>query len=124
MSEMPNMEIPDAVRQMAEKNLEQARAGYTQLLDMMRKAQETFGRSSDAMTGATLDLQAKMIRFTQENVEASFRLASELAKARDVKDYFEIQSRHAQLQMHNYALQAQELGRLVAEVAQKAQPRA
>lgn len=124
MSDIPNMEMPDALRQMAEKNIEQARTGYAQVLDMMRKAQDTFGRSSDAMTGAALDLQAKILRFTQENVEASFRLASELAKARDMKDYFEIQSRHAQLQMHHYALQAQELGRLVAEVAQKSQPRA
>ena len=123
MSDTPRLEIPEAVREMAEKNLEQAKAGYNQVMEMMRQAQATFGLSSDAFTGASLDLQSKMMRFTQENIEAGFRLAGELAKARDVKDYFEIQSRHAQLQMHNYALQAQELGRLMAEVAQKAQTR-
>ena len=90
---------------------------------MMRKSQETFGSSSEAMTGATLDLQSKVMRFTQDNLEASFRLATELARARDVKDFFEIQSRHAQLQMHSYALQTQELGKLMAEAAQKAQPK-
>lgn len=123
MSDIPKMEIPDSVRQMAETNIEQARAAYGQVLEMMRKSQSTFAQSSDAMTGAAQDLQSKVMRFTEENLEASFRLARDLARARDMKDYFEIQSRHAQLQMHNYALQAQELGRLIAEAAQKTQPK-
>lgn len=123
MAEIPKMDIPDAVRQAAEKNIEQARTAYSQVLDMTRKAQEQLTRSSEAMTEATLDLQAKMLRFTEENLDAGFKLASELARARDMKDYFEIQSRHAQRQMQIYALQAQELGQLVAAASQKAQPK-
>ncbi len=123
MAEIPKMEIPDAVRQAAEKNIEQSRAAYGQLLDMMRKSQDQLTRSSEAMTETTLDLQAKMLRFTEENLDAGFKLASELARARDMKDYFEIQNRHAQRQMQVYALQAQELGRLMADAAQRAQPK-
>jgi len=123
MTDMPKMEIPDALRQMAEKNIEQSRQAYSQLIESMRQAQEMFSRSSGAMTEVALELQGKIIRFTDENLEASFRVAGDLARARDMKDYFEIQSRHAQLQMHNYALQAQELGRLLAEAAQKTQPK-
>lgn len=121
MAEIPKMEIPDAVRQAAEKNIEQSRQAYGQLLEMMRKSQEQLTRSSEAMTEATLDLQAKMLRFTEENLDAGFKLAAELARARDMKDYFDIQGRHAQRQMQVYMLQAQELGRLMAESAQKAQ---
>ncbi len=123
MAEIPKVEIPDAVRQMAEQNIEQARGAYGQMLDMMRKSQDQLTRSSEAMTEATLDLQAKMLRFTEENLDAGFKLAGELARARDMKDYFDIQSRHAQRQMQIYALQAQELGRLMAEAAQKTQPK-
>lgn len=123
MADIPKMDIPDAVRQAAEKNIEQARQSYSQLLDMMRKSQEQLTRSSEAMTEATLDLQAKMLRFTEENLDAGFKLAGELARARDMKDYFDIQGRHAQRQMQVYMLQAQELGRLMAESAQKAQPK-
>lgn len=121
MAEIPKMDIPDAVRQAAEKNIEQSRQAYSQLLDMMRKSQEQLTRSSEAMTEATLDLQAKMLRFTEENLDAGFKLAAELARARDMKDYFDIQGRHAQRQMQVYMLQAQELGRLMTESAQKAQ---
>ena len=123
MVDTPRMEIPDTVRQMAEKNIEQTRGAYSQLIEMMRKSQDMFSWSSGAMSETTREVQSKMMRFTEENLESNFRLASELARARDMKDYFEIQSRHAQLQMHNYALQAQELGRLMAEAAQKAQPK-
>ena len=123
MAETPQMEIPESVRAAAEKNIEQARSAYSQLLDMMRKSQDQLTRSSEAVTETALDLQAKVLRFTEENLDAGFKLASELARARDMKDYFDIQSRHAQRQMQIYALQAQELGRLLGEAAQKAQPR-
>jgi phasin len=122
MANPPGMEVPEAMRQMAEKNIEQARTTYAQLLDTMRKSQEQLGRSFPFMNEATLDLQTKMMRFTEENLEAGFKLAVELARARDMKDYFDIQGRHAQRQMQVYALQAQELGQLMATAAQRSQP--
>ena len=42
-------------------------------------------------------------------------LASDLAKAKDIQEILSLQSRFAQSQMQSYALQAQELGRLMAE---------
>ena len=123
MAEIPKMEIPEAVRAAAEKNLEQARGAYGQMVDMMRKSQEQLARSSESMTETAIDLQGKMLRFSEENLDAGFKLAGELARARDMKDFFEIQNRHAQRQMQIYALQTQELGRLMAEAAQKAQPK-
>ena len=123
MPEMPQMEIPDSVRQVAERNVEQARNAYTQMMDMARKAQDTVAKSQGAMTEAALEVQGKAMRFASENIEASFKLASDLARARDMKDYFEIQARHAQKQMQTYTAQAQELGQLIAAAAQKSQPK-
>ena len=121
MADIPKMEIPEAVRAAAEKNLEQVRGASGQMLEMMRKSQEQLTRSSETMTETALDLQGKMLRFTEENLDAGFKLAGELARARDMKDYFEIQNRHAQRQMQVYALQAQELGQLIATAAQRSQ---
>ena len=50
------------------------------------------------------------MRFTQQNLDASFAMANELTKAKDLKEALQIRSRHAQLQMHAYVLQAQEFG--------------
>ena len=123
MSEPPQMEIPDAVRQLAERNVEQARTAYAQFMDAVRKAQDMVAKSSGAMTEGALEIQGRAMKFAEENVEAGFRMAAELAKARDMKEYFEIQARHAQRQMAVYAQQAQELGQLMAVAASKAQPR-
>lgn len=121
MPETPNFEIPEAMRDLAERNVEQARNAYNQFAEMARQAQEAVTKSSGAVAGNALEIQNKTLRFAQDQVDASFKLASELARARDVKEYFDIQARFAQRQMQSYTDQAQELGRLMANMAQKAQ---
>ena len=116
-------EIPEQLRDMAEHNVEQTRAAYDQFLDMTKKAQDMVADSSDAMARSARDIQLKAMRFAQSNVDASFDFASALAKAKDLKEYMEIQQRYAQKQMQAYADQAKELGRLMAEAAQRSQPK-
>ena len=123
MPQMPPMEIPEPVRQLVERNVEQSRSAYMQFADMAKRAQQMVATSSGTMTQAALDIQTKALRFAEQNVEAGFNFASELARARDMKEYLEIQSKHAQRQMQAYANQAQELGRLMTDAAQKAQPK-
>jgi phasin len=123
MPQMPPMEIPEPVRQLAERNVEQSRSAYMQFVEMARRAQDMVTKSSGTMTQTALDIQTKAMRFAEQNVDAGFTLATELAKARDMKEYFEIQQKHAQRQMQAYATQAQELGRLMTEAAQKVQPK-
>ncbi len=123
MPQMPPMEIPEPVRQLAERNVEQSRSAYMQFAEMTRRAQDMVTKSSGTMTQTAVDIQSKAMRFAEQNVDAGFSLAGELAKARDMKEYFEIQQKHVQRQMQAYATQAQELGRLMTEAAQKVQPK-
>lgn len=123
MAEMPQFEFPEAVREMAERNVEQARSAYTQFLDMARQAQDMVAKSSDTMAQSTREIQAKAMRYAEQNMAANFAFAGDLARARDLKEYVEIQARYAQRQMQTYSEQAQELGRMLAEVAQKVQRR-
>lgn len=115
----PKMEIPEALRSMAEQNVAQARLGYQQLMDSLHQAQQQLSRSHGAMTQSAMEVQSRIVKFTEDNVRAGFDFAAELARARDLKEMFEIQARQAKKQMETYAAQAQELGRLMAEVAQK-----
>jgi hypothetical protein len=79
--QIPQMEIPEAVRQMAERNVEQSRSAYTQFLEMARRAQEVVAKSSGAMTQSALDIQTKALRFAEQTMDAGFSLASELSRA-------------------------------------------
>jgi phasin len=121
MTDKPAMEIPAAMREMAERNVEQARSAYTQFMDMARQAQDMVAKSSDAMATSGKEVQARALRYAQENMDASFAFASDLARSRDLKEFLEIQQRYAQKQAMTYTQQAQELARLMADAAQMAQ---
>jgi hypothetical protein len=53
----PQMGIPDAVRQAAERNVEQSRSAYTQFMNMAKQAQDMVAKSSGTMTETTLQIQ-------------------------------------------------------------------
>jgi phasin len=119
----PQMEIPDAVRQAAERNVEQSRTAYTQFMAMAKQAQDLVSKSSGTMTDTTLQIQSRAMKFAEQNVDAGFSFAADLAKAKDLKEFMEIQTKHAQKQMQAYTQQAQELGQLMTEAAKKVQPK-
>src|SRR5271165_3859177 len=115
------MDVPQEVREIAVKNVDQARAAYSQFMDAARQAQEMMKAliPSNPVAQGLSEAQERAMKFTQQNLDASFALANELAKAKDLTEALQIQSRHAQLQMHAYALQAQELTGMVNAVAKK-----
>lgn len=122
MAENKQPEIPQEMRDAAVQSIDQARAAYNQLMDAARKAQEMMKTivPSNPMVAGLTEVQERAMRFTQQNLDASFALANELAAAMDLQEALQIQSRHAQSQMHAYVLQAQELGAMVNAAAQKA----
>jgi phasin len=124
MSQNP-FEIPPQVREMAEKNVDQARVAYGQFMDAMTQAMSFWTKSLPAndMSSGFRAVQDRATKFAKQNAEAAFALASDLAGAKDIQEILSHQSRFAQSQMQAYALQAQELGRLVADAMQNLQPR-
>ena len=74
------------------------------------------------MTARLKELQERAIRFGERNIQAGLAYASELARAKDFADVLSVQSRFAQAQMRNYALEMQELGEFVAEARESLQP--
>jgi hypothetical protein len=123
MSQPPPFEIPQQLRDLTEKNLEHARTTYGQFMDAMTKAMSvwTSATPANAMTAGYKAVQDRAVKFAKQNGDACFNLATELATAKDLTDVLSIQSRHAQTQMQSYALQAQELSRLMVEATQNLQ---
>lgn len=116
MAENPSFEIPPELRDLAEKNVEQARAAYGQFMDFLTQA---MGEWANAPGGAEMGgfraAQERAIAFAKENAERSFALASELARAKDVQEVLTLQSRYAQTQMQTFGIQAQQLAWLMAD---------
>ncbi|MBX9589007.1 MAG: phasin family protein [Hyphomonadaceae bacterium] len=123
MAQPPPFEIPQQLRDLTEKNLEHARTAYGQFMDAMTQAMGmwTNATPANAMTAGFKIVQDRAVKFAKQNGDACFNLATELANAKDLTDVLSIQSRHAQTQIQAYALQAQELSRLMMEAAQNMQ---
>ncbi len=124
MTQSP-FEVPQQMRDIADKNVEQARAAYDQFMGAMTQAVDMWAKAmpSNAMTSGFKAVQERATSFAKQNAEAGFALASELAKAKDIQEVLALQSRHAQAQMQAYARQAQELGQLMTQAAQSIPPR-
>jgi len=123
MAQNQPFEMPPQLRELAEKNIEQARAAYAHFMEAMTQAVSALSNTpSNASASGFRDVQELAIRFAKENAEAGFKLASELANAKDVQGIIALQSHYAQTQVMAYGHQAQELGRLMADAVQSMKP--
>ena len=121
MTDNTQTAIPQAMGEIVAKNTDQARAGYNQLMDSTQKAWEMMTAlipSNPALQGL-IQAQERAMKFARQNVDAGFSLADELTKAATLPEMLQIQSRHAQLQIKAYALQAKEFATGVNGANQK-----
>ncbi len=124
MAETPSFEIPPELRDMAEKNVEQARAAYGQFMDFLTQAMSAWASSpGGAEMSGFRGVQERAIAFAKENAERSFALASDLARAKDVQEVLTLQSRYAQTQMQTFGIQAQQLAWLMADALRDLKPK-
>jgi hypothetical protein len=122
MADIPSFEIPPELRDMAEKNVEQARAAYGKFMDFLSQAMGAWAKSpSGAEMGGFGAMQERAVAFAKENAERSFTLASDIARAKDIQEMLTLQSRFAQTQMQTFGIQAQQLSWLMADTMRKMQ---
>ncbi|MEM7778423.1 MAG: phasin family protein [Pseudomonadota bacterium] len=118
--ENKSFEIPENMRKLAEQNIEQTRAAYHQFMEMAKQAQDLAANSQGAMLQSAIEIQTRALKFAEKNTEASFEFANDVAQAKDVQQYVDIQTRYAQKQMQAYQEQAAQLGQLMSDVMRKA----
>ena len=121
MANQNPFEIPEQMRQIAEQSVEQARTTYGQFMEAMLNAQNMWlaNMPTNPATDGFKEVQALGVKFARENSDAALNLASELSKAKDFSQVLSIQSRFAQTQMQTFAIQGQELGRMMSAIAQR-----
>jgi phasin len=122
MNQQLEFEIPASVRDLASRSVEQAREAYNRFLEATRQAQDVVSKSTDVIAAGARELSEKAAKYTETNLQANFELAQRLVHAKDLKEALDIQSQFARQQMETFAQQAQDLSRLIAQSAQRANP--
>ncbi|PNG25819.1 phasin [Methylocella silvestris] len=99
-------QIPTQIRDLAEKNFEQAREAF---LGFIGAAQKATG-SAEALPSSAKEAVTKAMSFAESNVNAAFDLAQKLLHAKDVQEVFALQTEFAKSQLQAIQSQAKELG--------------
>jgi phasin len=110
-------EVPQAMRELAERNIAQMREAYERSKDALENVLQGWERSFDAAGQGAVTLNRKIIDIAQRNINASFDLAKNLAGAKNLAEAVEMQSSYWRSQLDTLASQAEEVRTLSTQVA-------
>ena len=119
MSKTP-YEIPNEMRDFAEKSVDQARKAFEGYMDAAQQAVGKMEAAAEATGAGARDATGKAVGFASHNVNAAFELARKLVSARDFQEVLNIQSEYAKAQLAAMQTQAQELAAMAQTAAKTA----
>lgn len=120
---VPNVEMPAAFRDMAEKSLAQAKDGYAKAKAVAEDATNVLEATyANASKGAS-DYGLKMVEIARTNTNNAFDFIGKLLTAKSVSEVVELSSTHAREQFETATEQVKELSALAQKIAtQTAEP--
>jgi len=111
MVDDPRFDMPLELRELVEKNVEQAQAAYGQFIDFLTQV-SSMAPPSKMFPGLEV-VRDRAIEFAKENGEHFFDLANALASAKNIQEVLALQSQYAQTQLQSYAAQGGILARVL-----------
>lgn len=122
MSDNP-FEIPQSIRDMAEQNMQQARAAYDHLSDFVTQSMHTWMDAipQSPVSAGFKDVQDQTMDFAKNNAESAFSFAAKICRAQNPQELLAIQTQFAQDRMQALAMHTQELCGLIGQSFEKLQ---
>ncbi len=111
-------DIPEAVREAAERSVAEARKAVERMLDATRDAVAAAEARSASVRADSQAIGQKAMTFAQANMQSAFDLAERIARAKTVEEVMRLQSEYAARQASNASQQVQELGSAGARLAE------
>lgn len=112
-----SFEIPEQMREVADKSVGQARKAVEQFLDATQKAVASAEGSLKSAGEGAGDLSRQSLAFMEQNIAASFDLAQRLVQARTVEEMAALQQEFMRRQMTAAAEQGKHLGAMMERAA-------
>ena len=109
--------VPEAVRAMAGKAVDQSREVYDRSKVALDASVATLERTFDAAGQGAVAFNRKIIDIAQRNVNSGFDLAKNLAGAKNLSEMVELQAAYWQKQSGTLTSQAEEVRALATKAA-------
>lgn len=103
-------EIPNELRDFAERSVDQARKAFEGFVTVAQKAAGAVDGAAETTQSNVKSIGAQVFGFAEQNVNAAFDLANKLVHAKDPQEAFTLQSEFLKAQLANLQAQAKEIG--------------
>ena len=110
-------DIPDQMRDAADKSVDQARRAFDQFIDATQKAVAKAEGSVKSVREGTADVNRQALAFVEENIAASFDLAQKLVRAHTIEEVAAVQQEFLRRQMQAAAEQGKAIGTMLGRAA-------
>ncbi|MGY2049330.1 phasin family protein [Methylobacterium sp. JK268] len=108
-------EIPNEMRETAEKGLQQAKSALGNLLGTARKVAESVQTSSETAQTKAGTAVTKGFDYTEQHLAATFDLAEKLVRSKNLKEAMDLQGEYMRNQIAALQTQAKEFTTLTEE---------
>ena len=116
MADQPfNDFIPPDMRKFADQSVQQAKKAFDDLMNATRSAVSTFEGQASSAQAAALELQRKVVGYSERNMSASLEFAQNLLRAKSPEDVMKLHADYVKSQMQTLAEQARDLGQQAAK---------
>jgi phasin len=106
----PNFEVPSALRDMAEKGIDQARRAFDGFIGAARQTVATTDGMAQTAGTSTHDMTSHRLQAAEQNVRATLDFAQKLTRAKSLQEALQLQAEFARSQLAAVQAQATELG--------------
>jgi phasin len=114
---MTNYEIPNELRDFAERSVEQARKAFEGFVTVAQKAAGTIDGAAQQAQAEAKTVNSQIFGYAEQNVNAAFDFAHKLVQAKDPQEAFNLQNEYLKAQINALQAQAKEIGAMIQKNA-------
>jgi phasin len=113
----PPFEIPNEMRAVAERSVEQAKLAFNNYMQAAQEAVSTFEERVKASQVGAQGISKKAMIYAERNVLSAFEFAQKLVQAKDIQELVRMQTEFVQSQMQVLSEQVKDLGETATKTA-------
>ena len=115
--DLPKVEVPEMVRDFAEKSVQQAKDAYSRIKSAAEEATDVLEDTYTTASKGATEFNLKALEALRVNVNASFDYTRELLGSKSLADAVELSASHIRKQFESLSAQAKTLSALAQKVA-------
>jgi len=114
---LPKIEIPEIVREMAEKTVAQAKVNYDKMRSAAEEATDVLEDTYETTRKGMIELNMKALDTAKENTDATFSFIKTVMAAKSVSEAIELQTAFVRKQFETLTGQAKEFQEFTTKLA-------